>query len=84
MKQTEIRNLRNDFYRFYRQAANLNLYLQNARKPDVLRIAAEIKRLSDKLEELSNTPPLKNGRFFALKYSALTRLKSGNRAKAIL
>ena len=59
MKQTEIRNLRNDFYYFYRQVANLNLYLQNASKPDVLRIAAEIKRLSDKLGELSNTPPPK-------------------------
>ena len=59
MKQAETQNLRKDFYRFYRQAANLNLYLQNASKPDALRIAAEIKRLSDKLEELSNTPPPK-------------------------
>ena len=65
MKQTEVRNLRKDFYRFYRQTANLNLYLQNASKPDALRIAAEIKRLSGKLEELINTPPPEPEDFFS-------------------
>jgi hypothetical protein len=33
--------------------------LQNAGKPDVLRIAAEIKSLSNRLDELIKTPPPK-------------------------
>jgi hypothetical protein len=59
MKQTENQDFRKEFYSFYRRAANLSLYLQNAGKPDVLRIAAEIKSLSNRLDELIKTPPPK-------------------------
>jgi hypothetical protein len=34
MKQTENQDFRKEFYSFYRRAANLSLYLQNAGKPE--------------------------------------------------
>ena len=45
-------NFKDDFRRFYRQTANLNLYIQNARKVDTSHVAAEIKSLTTQLEYL--------------------------------
>ena len=54
-------HIRNGIRRLYHQASKLNLYVQNAKRLDDVRVAAELKELLIQLNELSNQPQLKQG-----------------------
>ena len=62
MSMTDNRtHIKNGIHRLYHQASKLNLYVQNAKRLDDVRVAAELKQLSIQLNELSNQPQLKQG-----------------------
>ena len=62
MSKADSKNhIRNGIHRLYHQASKLNLYVQNAKRLDDVRVAAELKKLSIQLNELSNQPQLKQG-----------------------
>jgi RNase P protein component len=51
-------HIRNGIHRLCRQTSRLNLYVQNAKVLNMVRIAKELKQLSNQLEELSNQPQM--------------------------
>lgn len=64
MNQANIRKLQNDVYCLYRQTARLNLYVQNLKRLDIGRLAAELKEIALALETVSTVfvnDPILNG-----------------------
>ncbi len=57
MKQTDNKNhIRNGIHRLCRQTSRLNLYVQNAKRLDMIRVSTELSQLSNQLDKLSNQP----------------------------
>ncbi len=62
MSKTDSKtHIRNGIHRLCRQTSRLNLYVQNAKRLDDVRVASELKQLSIQLNELSNQPKIKQG-----------------------